>query len=636
MTITFILPVSAQSNDVAAGLNNFTKIKTYTTGQFTDIDSSAWYADSVAQVYELGLMNGNSASTFNPNGNITQAEALTITARIHKIYNTGNDDFSEIKQEMLAMEPAILGWCNNDKNSPAYKEFYEAWYAPYAYYLYTRVEREVDGEYPAFPTLGDEPSYAPFIDTQNSLIRLRFIGAILYGSLPKSEYTQINIVDNGGIPDLSYANSERIYTMYRAGILTGNDSLGTFAPYSNITRAEVAAILTRMINPSLRKNITLKNAQGTSDVISVSSSNLTISETTTLYADVSYESEEYPNGISLNADYDSNIISIEWGEWFLDSIPLNIVPLKNGTTTIRISVIENPNEYQDITVTVNGFNTNMSTPADLTTLTIEGVGNEFVDKQFNTNKLHSATYSIENIYDNYVNIKVDLIVSCAEYAGSSNFIKIRYNLYNSNGVVVNTGTTIVEFTSTDTLYADGLAFYGLPANEYKLVFSDDLVTENPNGNQIVSKGQVKGQITWQYNKFIGTRGDNGAKVLIIPANDKVKTFDNHEAAMFLTGTYDSGIMVTKCDGYGNFDFGDVPAGKYIMLIVSQNTNSMERLLDENSWISDFKMYYGDSFSDEDLEKLILFVGYQKYDFDYITVEDGKIVTITHDFGYTAA
>lgn len=256
MTISFVPSVFANNSEVVAGLDNFTKINTYTAGQFTDVASNAWYADSVAQVYELGLMNGNSATTFNPNGKITQAEALTITARIHKIYNTGNDDFSEIKQEMLTMEPEVLGWCNYDKNSAAYKEF-QSWYAPYAYYLYTRVSHEVEGEYLPFPAFEWESDNAPYVDSQNPLIRLRFISAILYGALPESEYTKINIVDNGAIPDLTYTNSDRVYAMYRAGILTGNDSSGTFAPYSDITRAEVATILTRMISPSLRKNITL-------------------------------------------------------------------------------------------------------------------------------------------------------------------------------------------------------------------------------------------------------------------------------------------------------------------------------------------------------------------------------------------
>lgn len=41
--------------------------------------------------------------------------------------------------------------------------------------------------------------------------------------------------------------------MYEAGILTGNDVYSTFAPTAAITRAEVATIVSRMLDPSLRK-----------------------------------------------------------------------------------------------------------------------------------------------------------------------------------------------------------------------------------------------------------------------------------------------------------------------------------------------------------------------------------------------
>ena len=51
---------------------------------------------------------------------------------------------------------------------------------------------------------------------------------------------------------------DRIYTFYRAGILTGSDAAGTFHPASTIVRSEAAAILVRMYDASYRVNITLK------------------------------------------------------------------------------------------------------------------------------------------------------------------------------------------------------------------------------------------------------------------------------------------------------------------------------------------------------------------------------------------
>ena len=55
-----------------------------------------------------------------------------------------------------------------------------------------------------------------------------------------------------------------VYKLYEAGILIGNDEAGTFAPWSEITRAEVAAIISRMANPDLRM---VKNLEGKYDYL---------------------------------------------------------------------------------------------------------------------------------------------------------------------------------------------------------------------------------------------------------------------------------------------------------------------------------------------------------------------------------
>ena len=48
--------------------------------------------------------------------------------------------------------------------------------------------------------------------------------------------------------------------LYNAGILTGSDAAGSFKPTSTIQRSEVATIVTRMADKSLRKTFTLSAA----------------------------------------------------------------------------------------------------------------------------------------------------------------------------------------------------------------------------------------------------------------------------------------------------------------------------------------------------------------------------------------
>lgn len=93
------------------------------------------------------------------------------------------------------------------------------------------------------------------------------------------------------------------------------------------------------------------------DTISASESYLTIQQPTTITINVTCRPTDYPDGISLNADYDSSILEIEWGEWDGWTIPLTIIPIQDGTATIRISISENPTEYKDIGVTITGFDT---------------------------------------------------------------------------------------------------------------------------------------------------------------------------------------------------------------------------------------------------------------------------------------
>ena len=96
------------------------------------------------------------------------------------------------------------------------------------------------------------------IDMDSFAGRARF-AEIFANALPDDSLEAINTIPDGAIPDISildsYAGS--VYKLYRAGILTGGDEKGTFSPFSDITRAEVAAIASRMVDSSKRKDVTL-------------------------------------------------------------------------------------------------------------------------------------------------------------------------------------------------------------------------------------------------------------------------------------------------------------------------------------------------------------------------------------------
>ena len=215
-------------------LDNFKKVNIY-NGQFTDVPANAWYKKDMATAYELGLVSGTSANSFNPNGQLSITEAMVLAARVRSIYNGDNHDFT-----------AKAG---------------EYWFDPYFDYVF---EQGIINE-GAFHLLNGgltnmssgTPDYGPI--TRSSM-------AYLFASaLPDTCYPAIKNVTNipydktDGKP--GYATwclpieecESAIYKLYNAGILNGEDSKGTMSIYKYITRAEVVTILSRVVDIDSRK-----------------------------------------------------------------------------------------------------------------------------------------------------------------------------------------------------------------------------------------------------------------------------------------------------------------------------------------------------------------------------------------------
>lgn len=222
-TFSFILAITLMllntstifaSNDGA--MSNFKISKIYTENQFSDVLSTDWFAENVKTAYELGLVSGTSETTFSPNANITIAETITLACRLNNIYKGNHYEFKS--------------------GTP--------WYESYVNYA---LEKQIITQYQFGSCYDVEATRADF-------------AAILEKALPDECLKIINQVDDNTIPDVKKdsRNSDAIYKLYRAGILVGNDNSGTFAPETNIDRASVATIISRMAIPDIRAAITLK------------------------------------------------------------------------------------------------------------------------------------------------------------------------------------------------------------------------------------------------------------------------------------------------------------------------------------------------------------------------------------------
>jgi hypothetical protein len=205
--IVMILFSLSYSSVYATDLGNFTNVKQY--DDFDDVKSSAWYFQDVKKAYETGLFVGRNETSFSPEGNLTLAEAITLIARVHHIYNGGDGSVSD--------------------------EVTPDWYGKYVNYA-------VDNDL----FLAGE-----FTDYNKNATRAE-LAYLFYNSLDSADFKAVNSIIK--LPDVSNSTkyNTEIYALYNAGILRGSDNYGTFHPATDIKRSEVAAIINRVVNEDNR------------------------------------------------------------------------------------------------------------------------------------------------------------------------------------------------------------------------------------------------------------------------------------------------------------------------------------------------------------------------------------------------
>ena len=197
------LAAAVSISTAAAG---FEKTKTYTDGQFTDVPVTEWYAAEVKSTYELGLMNGIGGGLFNPEGNVTVAEAITMASRAASI-NAG--------ENIAAAEGE--------------------WYQMYVNYAVSKGFVK-EGQFDNF----DRPA------------KRYEVASIFENAMPDGYFAAKNDVSEIPDVDVSLPYASDLMNLYKAGVVMGSDSYGNFRPEDNITRAESAAIITRVALPEKR------------------------------------------------------------------------------------------------------------------------------------------------------------------------------------------------------------------------------------------------------------------------------------------------------------------------------------------------------------------------------------------------
>ena len=200
------------ANVVTVGTGTATR----TDFPFVDVKTTDWFYDEVKGAYQNGLIDGVTGTEYRPSETLTVAQAIKLAAALHQLDNDGK----------VTLKNGTTNWYTTYVDYAVNNGIIES-----KYQSYTKAQMSA------------------------SITRKEFVH-IFHGAM--DNYTKINSVADNAIPDVSLSAqyASEIYEFYRAGILTGSNG-GYFKPNDAIKRSEVAAILVRMYDTSVRESITL-------------------------------------------------------------------------------------------------------------------------------------------------------------------------------------------------------------------------------------------------------------------------------------------------------------------------------------------------------------------------------------------
>lgn len=219
LVLAAVLCAPAAAAENSAG--NFVRGKTY-AGEFSDVTTDSVFYGNVVALYEYGLSVGKVDGAFGLKDPMTVGQIVIFAGRIRSLYATGDAE----------------------AGAAAFRREGQAAYEPYLAYLRSAgvLAAELDGLYKS-----------PATRAQTAHV----LAAALPGeALPpvNDELVTRAYASRQFITDVTeytpYYND--ILALYKAGVSAGSDAAGAFGPGDAVTRGAAAAMLTRMVDPSLR------------------------------------------------------------------------------------------------------------------------------------------------------------------------------------------------------------------------------------------------------------------------------------------------------------------------------------------------------------------------------------------------
>lgn len=222
LALTFSLLLGVPALAAENSTDNFVRSKTY-AGEFSDLSAGSVFYENVAALYEYGLSVGKGDGTFGLKDSMTVGQIVIFAARIRSLYRTGDAEAG----------PNAYGGDGDTSTAARYLRYLQAEGV---------LGTELDGSLTATATRAQ-------------------VAHVLANTLPAEVLPTVNdeLVTEGYasrkfITDVTEYTDyyQDILFLYRTGISVGSDATGSYLPDRPITRGAAAAMLTRMVDPSLR------------------------------------------------------------------------------------------------------------------------------------------------------------------------------------------------------------------------------------------------------------------------------------------------------------------------------------------------------------------------------------------------
>ncbi|WP_050794307.1 alpha-amylase family glycosyl hydrolase [Paenibacillus curdlanolyticus] len=203
------------SGSLSANVYHFSKYAVLTFDKtFTDVSASFWAANDIKAMAAKHIVNGNTATTFNPNGQVTRAEFAALLVRA------------------LGLEASA------GAKAPFSDVLAGAWYAP-----------EVTAAYEAGLVSGaDATHFRPNAQVTREEMAVMIARALdKLGKLPAAPADAAILAQYGDSASVSAWAKEGMLYSLQAKILRG-DAASKLQPSSYTTRAEAAVVLSRLLS----------------------------------------------------------------------------------------------------------------------------------------------------------------------------------------------------------------------------------------------------------------------------------------------------------------------------------------------------------------------------------------------------